>query len=1544
MAELPSWVDLGDHGIWQRPAEKPTVGQFFDQTWADAQRVSNQDANIRNYMEAFDAVNDRIRQATGEALDNPMAWSGGPIAALQAATAYSRQGVEQIDTVRDWRRRIGELRTKHPDKLPWDEIENEPSRLAWEKMRATREKTTEMSEAIGMVEGSQVPLVGKIPIAGPILGTGPAFLYNLAHSPRYTLAQLGAGFGAQMTSPLDATVNLMSFGAGGAAKSILRNAAINAAVNASGQALLSAPKQISYREAGLPYGWEVWANEVGSAAVMGGVIDAMVRYPARTLLRRYGRDVPAGEMFSKNTERAGFFTDLPKTLDLPERPPVRETENVSRETWDKAKAGDVEALREVATRTGAIEDPAVKGALDYAELGGAIDDAMIQRFREMGIDHGEGLRTVATVMANPERFARVPEVRSDGAPLLREEGHQLMARNEAEVRQVTAGLDARIARGVELGLEAGLPSVVAAVREAVARVGADGPDKARAGFLEALAKASEAMGGPQRMADHIAIHGSTDVLEVAAAMRRAPDLVDKTVPMGTDFARAAYAVSKLAEDAFARVAAGEVPAKIGELVANEVPPEHQARVLDDLKKAAPRSVQEARAMLDDLLPSEQPRSEMPLDGGAKVDDPAGPEAKAQTERLVEEHAEAIAEAEAPIKERKKLESRIEDLKGEIAKLEMEANEGKLAAIRDGDKLAAIAPEPSKLSQLRRELLDAENQLLALKAERVADDPSALYRLVMESAAVRRQRDLDDAIRSALGFAGRVLPEGTAVEVKPDAQMIHVGKDGTRYQLDATSDPRTGEIALALHALDPAARIGHEGVHTLVTLGHISPEELASIAKAAREAGVFGNEAKYREAYKDRPNLEALIEEEAAAHLIEAVVAGKVKVDLPATLLDHIKALIERIRSYLNGAGFHTPEDVIHAILSGEAARRTARDAWMRKQDYSAVAVKNEPLAALADGDALTIADKIANIESASAALERLPRNGRRPLNDAYDLITSPSVGRAIYYVVLKGKPLEDRRGNIKAIGRFDVKPAQRIDVAGVEVTNARVDERHQRKGIASAAYEAIANDMADVGGLSPSPRDQLSPDAQSFWSKRLGHQMFAFAGERARTADHDALAQAKRMEGDGKPREAIWTETGWFRGVDGKWRFEIDDSAFAATVRIRPSGYLDNLSSTLGMGGILRHDALVAAYPDLARTRVVQTATTDRTFYGYGDKEFIDGKWRDAPEKTVQIGIPQYREEWLRGARKGETADVNEPLPGNFEAVSLRSMGMHELQHAAQGQEGFYLDGASSSAVAQRSIADYRRMANEVEARTVQKRMDMTGADRRARPPWLDYDVPEDQQIVRFADGKSVSATELNELKSGHSPRSGALFAINDDDGKIVAFPSRKMPEGYRPAEARDVEAVVMDALTRPALTAAEILQAVRPISTFMTQRYGLTNMKMPIRDPHAYGNTVLAMARAFRSLEENIGQTPQWPALGLYVRDRGMFRVFDDGYDVRGGIEIPVGASQKKIEDFFRDSGIWHTRRPPDNDLFAIRTPLHDEMEFQDRMGMLADLARACR
>lgn len=51
-----------------------------------------------------------------------------------------------------------------------------------------------------------------------------------------------------------------------------------------------------------------------------------------------------------------------------------------------------------------------------------------------------------------------------------------------------------------------------------------------------------------------------------------------------------------------------------------------------------------------------------------------------------------------------------------------------------------------------------------------------------------------------------------------------------------------------------------------------------------------------------------------------------------------------------------------------------------------------------------------------------------------------------------------------------------------------------------------------------------------------------FAGEKSKGADKVKLALAQELEKAQAPREFIWKQTGWFKGVDGKWRYEIDDS------------------------------------------------------------------------------------------------------------------------------------------------------------------------------------------------------------------------------------------------------------------------------------------------------------------------------------------------------------------------------------------------------------------
>jgi hypothetical protein len=126
----------------------------------------------------------------------------------------------------------------------------------------------------------------------------------------------------------------------------------------------------------------------------------------------------------------------------------------------------------------------------------------------------------------------------------------------------------------------------------------------------------------------------------------------------------------------------------------------------------------------------------------------------------------------------------------------------------------------------------------------------------------------------------------------------------------------------------------------------------------------------------------------------------------------------------------------------------------------------------------------------------------------------------------------------------------------------------------------------------------------------------SFAGEGAATADKMALATARQRVDAGENAETVRKETGWFKGVDGKWRFEINDKkakllpkAMQQPGRLnRATEYLritygvtydigspkvtdEQMSASLrwadeNKGGVLldeaiQHDALFAAYPSV---------------------------------------------------------------------------------------------------------------------------------------------------------------------------------------------------------------------------------------------------------------------------------------------------------------------------------------------------------------------------
>lgn len=66
---------------------------------------------------------------------------------------------------------------------------------------------------------------------------------------------------------------------------------------------------------------------------------------------------------------------------------------------------------------------------------------------------------------------------------------------------------------------------------------------------------------------------------------------------------------------------------------------------------------------------------------------------------------------------------------------------------------------------------------------------------------------------------------------------------------------------------------------------------------------------------------------------------------------------------------------------------------------------------------------------------------------------------------------------------------------------------------------------------------------------KVGDPMFSFAGQQAATADRHALASAQKRLAAGEDPDAVRQDTGWFKGADGKWRFEIND----AGAKLRPA-------------------------------------------------------------------------------------------------------------------------------------------------------------------------------------------------------------------------------------------------------------------------------------------------------------------------------------------------------------------------------------------------------
>lgn len=218
-------------------------------------------------------------------------------------------------------------------------------------------------------------------------------------------------------------------------------------------------------------------------------------------------------------------------------------------------------------------------------------------------------------------------------------------------------------------------------------------------------------------------------------------------------------------------------------------------------------------------------------------------------------------------------------------------------------------------------------------------------------------------------------------------------------------------------------------------------------------------------------------------------------------------------------------------------------------------------------------------------------------------------------------------------------------------------------------------------------------------------EKFSYAGEKAKNANKESLNTAKEMEKNGADAETIRQKTGWFRGADGKWRSEVNDSGMKLHFESGLYDYDTELrEKTHAWDRLTNRELTDEQRRDLADyQRSTERGEADEALYEKLTGEFGGefekwaltletmkeatksipnyttlGKLVDAPElfaaypDLADIGVTfQTLERGQNGGynRRFDSIELSRELKQKPEAL-LNSL-THEVQHAIQQREGF---------------------------------------------------------------------------------------------------------------------------------------------------------------------------------------------------------------------------------------------------------------------------------
>lgn len=408
-----------------------------------------------------------------------------------------------------------------------------------------------------------------------------------------------------------------------------------------------------------------------------------------------------------------------------------------------------------------------------------------------------------------------------------------------------------------------------------------------------------------------------------------------------------------------------------------------------------------------------------------------------------------------------------------------------------------------------------------------------------------------------------------------------------------------------------------------------------------------------------------------------------------------------------------------------------------------------------------------------------PRNGSRDIR-AYAKYGCPfEFGGETYLAKITVKEYADG----KATDGFYSIEAISVEKIGAGGINAGITsiEGHELDPGATAVLKNM---------LQQTPR--IVPNAAA--GRNGGEMRFSIAGARGASAlGVRGVADAEAMEKDGRDRTEIWRRTGWWRGSDGKWRFELPPVRMKGEEEVMSA--LRDGGNEATLGKLLDAPKLFVAYPQLKGVKVV---------FSPEYKDGIDGWYAPAlgEIRLFNTGLrsPADQDEYTRKAydnylRIVDSDEYLRKILEDFDAISIEhgtfeeeradarwmiehmdrriadrnaatvrgivnergeesvyQRIVHEVQHAVQMAEGFEQGGDVAD-------ADYWRIAGEVEARNAARRDAMTPEERAATPPWETEDVPRSRQVIVDGHGRMTDANGRPVARSSATRRRSAGLA-----------------------------------------------------------------------------------------------------------------------------------------------------------------------------------------